>query len=182
MPQKSFVRQSPALVVLAEQVQEGVGVQAGVLGAHAEHHARAEDTLRHAHLPVVHAVVESLVASHRRRAVAPVGVELRHHMLPVQKQYLVRFRPIIPRPVVRTAILQWRRVGARRRHEAVCRNGLDASVWFYILVSLLATMAAAGAQHTNAHQLMTSRGDGGLKSLAAGLEVVSIMAAAAAQE
>ena len=72
--------------------------------------------------------------------------------------------------------------GCRRRHEAVCRNGLDAPVWLYILVSLLATMAAAGAQHTNAHQLMTSRGDGGLKSLAAGLEVVSIMAAAAAQE
>ena len=47
VPRQPLVRQPPALAVLSQQVQEGVGVQAGPPGGHPEHHARAEQAAGH---------------------------------------------------------------------------------------------------------------------------------------
>jgi hypothetical protein len=43
MPEESLVRKAPTLIVLAQHVDEGVHVQAGLLRAHAEHHAEVEE-------------------------------------------------------------------------------------------------------------------------------------------
>ena len=45
VPDQSLMRESPALVVLAEKVDEGVSVQSGVLCPDPEHHTRTEDPL-----------------------------------------------------------------------------------------------------------------------------------------
>ena len=43
VPGRALVAEAPALVVLAQEVDEGVHVQAGGGGAHAEHHAEGKE-------------------------------------------------------------------------------------------------------------------------------------------
>lgn len=106
VPEQPLVGEAPAVLVLAEEVGEGVGVEAGALGAHAEHHARAEDAARQVQLPEEAAVVEDAGAAHARRAAAPVRVEVRYPEVVAVQAHLGAPVVPVPRPQVLAPVPQ----------------------------------------------------------------------------
>ena len=57
--------ESPSLVVLADDVDEGVGVEAALLRPDADHHRGAEDAVLQPHFPVVLPAVQSAKGKYR---------------------------------------------------------------------------------------------------------------------
>lgn len=104
VPEHALVGQPPAVLVLAQQVPEGVRVEAGGLGANPEHDRGAKDALRDVQLPVVASVVQRSLALDASGTLAPVGMEVHGAGIGPTEHHLLGAMPLAPGPVVLDAV------------------------------------------------------------------------------
>lgn len=125
MPQKSLVRQTPAVLIFPQEIRERVSVQSRPPRPYKNsiikvspitkakrpltnpaHHAGAEDPLRNRHLPVVPPVVKHLGAAHAGRAAAPIRMEVGEPQVVSEQPHLRTLVAAAPRPRVHGGVTQ----------------------------------------------------------------------------